>query len=341
METAIYSIYYSDNPLQAWEDFLTLEEKKQLYVKADPEIIDILPTGEIYVTQLEYRKKLTEVFGVGGWRLIPCSPWFEDINCRRQMWALEVRGHIISYAWGEDETYRTEIKEGDTIRNSPSFAAPEVAKSNALMRLAKDLLLFHNLWDRDFIREFKEKYCEKVPTPNRKTGRMEDYWKKNGSASHTGDNDVKSSPVSHSNESPFSPNTPTEAILQEFNVPGSNNKKNGRALFVVGEDKLETTFFNLPQGASSYEELSKYVGRKITFTYKQNGRWANLLTVQFLEKEVADLMLLKKEIKSLIEGKGMDEVVILQKWGKTTVEDITSIEEAGHIAYELEQSWKK
>ena len=335
METTVYNcdhMYFGE----VQQDYLTDEEKNKLYVEADPSIVEILPTGEIYVTQLEYRKKLTEVFGVGGWQLIPCSAWFEDVNCRRQLWALKVRGNILSYAWGEDETYR--IREDNIPTNSPSFAAPEIAKSNALMRATKDLLLFHNLWDKNFIRKFQDEYCEKVPVLNKKTGRMEDQWRKKGDDEARNTNTTTNNSIPTTNTS-YAPNTPIKGILVAFDVPGTNNKKSGRALFSIGEDKLETTFFNVPTGVSSFEELSKYVNKPIIFTYKQNGRWANLISVQLNNN--SEIGLLRKEIKAIIERKAkaekIDEVTILQRWGKTTVEDITTIDEATHICYELEQ----
>lgn len=134
--------------------------------------LDILPTGEIYLSQIGYRRRLNKAFGPGAWALVPRSAikLMGDLMARE--YALFVEGRFISEAIGEQEYYP----------NNPrmSYAtAAESVKSNALMRCCKDLGIASECWDRRFTEQFKEKYCEQIDNPN-KNSRTKRIWVRKG-----------------------------------------------------------------------------------------------------------------------------------------------------------------
>jgi len=132
------------------------------------EDIDILPTGEIYASQVRYRRILNEAFGVGGWALIPRGEL--RLNPKDsymyQKWALYAHGRFISEAIGEQEY------QEDNKRMSYAAAA-EGAKSNALTRCCKDLGIASECWDKHFANKFVADYCVQVWRSKSKTGKPE------------------------------------------------------------------------------------------------------------------------------------------------------------------------
>jgi hypothetical protein len=123
--------------------------------------LDILPTGEIYLPQVHYRRILTDAFGVMGWALRPMSPVLlrADLMCRE--YALVVHGRYAAAAIGEC-TY-----DEKNLRMTYATAA-EAVKSNALMRCCKDLGIAACCWDRRFIEAFKRDHCETYRDPHGK-----------------------------------------------------------------------------------------------------------------------------------------------------------------------------
>jgi hypothetical protein len=119
--------------------------------------IDILPTGELYVSQVRYRRILNDAFGVGGWALIPRG----DLRLNPadkymyQKWALYAHGRFISEAIGEQEYQETNARMSYA-------AAAEGAKSNALTRCCKDLGIASECWDKHFTNGFVAQYCIQV-----------------------------------------------------------------------------------------------------------------------------------------------------------------------------------
>lgn len=115
-----------------------------------PEEIEIKPDGILYLPEIRYRRILNRAFGPGGWGLFPKDdPTVEGKTVSRE-YALFAHGRLVSIARGEQEFFN----------ESGVTTALEGCKSNALMRCCKDLLIASELWDPDFIRDFKERYCE-------------------------------------------------------------------------------------------------------------------------------------------------------------------------------------
>jgi hypothetical protein len=123
----------------------------------DPDLLDILPTGEIYFPQVEYRRRLTDVFGSGGWSLKNLNlPVMDDNGTTlMQQWALLVHDLVRAVAWGEAEY-------NPSNKRTSKATALEVIKSNALMRCCKDLGIASECWDRRFVDRFIKKHCIRV-----------------------------------------------------------------------------------------------------------------------------------------------------------------------------------
>ena len=143
----------------AFTNYLTLnsEQRAILEEPIPSEDLDILPTGEVYASQVQYRRRLNRVFGAGAWVMREQSSPTIKSNIVMQKWSLYAHGVFISTAWGEQEYYE----------NNPrmSYAtALEAAKSNALMRNCKDLGIASECWDRHFTDRFKIEYCTQVIT---------------------------------------------------------------------------------------------------------------------------------------------------------------------------------
>jgi hypothetical protein len=131
-----------------------LPDKATALVEAFPdEAYDILPTGEVYVSQVHYRRRLNEVFGPGSWALVPRSPFNMNGNTITREYALVgPGGRFISEAIGEAEYQPT----NDRMTYA---SACEAAKSNALTRCCKDLGIASECWDKRFAERFKAEKC--------------------------------------------------------------------------------------------------------------------------------------------------------------------------------------
>ena len=131
---------------------VTEEQAKILMTPCDITELDILPTGEVYLSHVGYRRRLNQVFRPGGWSLVPLDKPAMVGNTLMQPWALYVNGCFISSTYGEADYQKTNARQ--------SYAtAAESLKSNALMRCCKDLGIASECWDRRFTETFKRDYC--------------------------------------------------------------------------------------------------------------------------------------------------------------------------------------
>ena len=131
------------------------EQARVLMAPCDVADLDILPTGEIYLPQIFYRRLLNQVFRPGGWALVPLDKPAMVGSTLIQPWALYIHGAFVSSTYGEAEY------SAKNARMSYATAA-ESLKSNSLMRLSKDLGIASECWDRRFAEHFKREHCEKV-----------------------------------------------------------------------------------------------------------------------------------------------------------------------------------
>lgn len=136
---------------------LSLDERQRTTLM-DPlpdEDHSILPTGEVYVSQVHVRRKLNEVFGPGGWALVPRGPFTMEGQTVCREYALIAGGRFISEAIGESDY------QPNNQRMSYASAC-EAAKSNALTRCCKDLGVASECWDKRFCERFQAQFCVKV-----------------------------------------------------------------------------------------------------------------------------------------------------------------------------------
>lgn len=129
------------------------------------EDLDVLPTGEVYASQVRYRRILNAAFGPGGWGLRPRGGWLRQDNMLCREYALFVAGHYVSEAIGECEYQE----------NNPRMTwatATEGVKSIALVRCCKDLGIASECWDRHFCDAFQATHCVKVLVDERGAKRV-------------------------------------------------------------------------------------------------------------------------------------------------------------------------
>jgi hypothetical protein len=149
---------------------VTPEQAKILGDRIPQEDLDVLPTGEVYASQVRYRRILNAAFGPGGWALVPRGPVTVRENILYREYALFAGGRFIAESIGEQEYFES--------NNRMSWAtAAEAVKSNALTRCCKDLGIASECWDRRFTQEFKAKYCVKVYV-KKKNGETKAEWRR-------------------------------------------------------------------------------------------------------------------------------------------------------------------
>lgn len=155
--------------LAKWQGVSSAPELEEMY--------DILPTGELYLGQMHYRRILNKAFGQGGWALVPMDPrpvvtgdQGKGTSQLVQVWALIAHGRYVSEAMGgaEYNPANSRMLWSD---------ACETVKSNAVMRLCKDLGLAGDCWDRRYIAQWKKKHAIAVWVEKWK---MDSGWKVSG-----------------------------------------------------------------------------------------------------------------------------------------------------------------
>jgi len=138
----------------------------------DPEMVERREhDGLFYVPQVEYRRRLNEAFGIGGWALKKIAVTMQDGGKTRKgdpqtivfyEAILYAEGRFVAEAIGEARYPHANPQD--------SYAtATEKAKSDALTRCCKDLGMFTELWDPKFLRALdgrKAKWqAPTAPTP--------------------------------------------------------------------------------------------------------------------------------------------------------------------------------
>lgn len=153
---------------------ITPEEGAALQAPFADTEIEILPTGEVYLPQVLYRRRLNAVLGVGDWRLAPESDHVVEGQTVNREYCLYVRGVPIGYAWGEHTRH-----DDDTLA-----LAIESARSTALARCCKDLGIASQCWDkRGFIDRFVREHCVQVWVD----GKQRPQWRRKDSAPFRGE----------------------------------------------------------------------------------------------------------------------------------------------------------
>ena len=148
---------------------LPTDLQQKLLQPVDIKSVSIKPDGILYLSQHEYRRILNEVFGLGGWALLPRGEAHIAETQVRREYALFVHGRFISQAIGEQDIHKHTASAGD---------ACEGARSNALMRCCKDLGIGSELWQSEWSSTFKQTHCVNVWVEHSKTGERRQLWRR-------------------------------------------------------------------------------------------------------------------------------------------------------------------
>lgn len=134
---------------------VTPQQQTALLTEIPDAELEILPTGEVYASQIRYRRILNESFGPGGWAMIPKGEYTKGETIIYREYVLVAEGRFISEAMGS-----AEYQEKNS-RMTWADAA-EALKSNALMRCCKDLGIASRCWDRPAMEVWKDTYAVQV-----------------------------------------------------------------------------------------------------------------------------------------------------------------------------------
>lgn len=114
-----------------------------------PEEVEIKPDGALYLPESRYRRVLGKAFGAGGWCLVPRGAHSLNGGVLSREYALYCGGRFISQARGHAAIQAF---------SNPAMAS-EVVRSNALMRVCKDLGLGNELWDPAYCNSWRATYA--------------------------------------------------------------------------------------------------------------------------------------------------------------------------------------
>jgi hypothetical protein len=134
--------------------------------------IDILPTGEVYMSHVHMRRRLNDAFGPMGWGLRPLSKISHDPQTHDMYreYALVANGSVVAVAVGSTK-YHPNNERMD-------FAdAAEAVRSNALTRCCKDLGIGSECWDRQWCEDWKDKHAVHVAVTVRRWDRNAQAYK--------------------------------------------------------------------------------------------------------------------------------------------------------------------
>lgn len=247
-----------------------------------PDALEILPTGEVYLPQVDYRKRLNEALGIGRWALRPLDAPKVIGKTVTRWYALYVNGKYASDTFGESDYHENNAR-------SSWATALESAKSNALMRCCKDIGINLECWDRDVTDTWKAKYATKTS----------DGWKKRSTPA-TQNTTTVAGPTAEAKESkraeapsqtsdPGSGNSDdtkyvkgkTAELMSEINghattatiAPRGFGKIWDRGGYVVDDNNDKWSF---AKELLSVAEVAILEGKRVKVTYKVSGKFRNV-----------------------------------------------------------------
>lgn len=138
----------------------------------DPKDVQIRPDGLVYLPWTWYNKRLNRAFGLLKWALIPQgSPVIKETgNSTLIVWLnwLVIKGIPVAMAGGETSYQPSNytMSYGDAL---------EGARSNSLARNCKNLGMALELWDAEWVSNWKKEYAEQYTNDKGKK-----LWRKKG-----------------------------------------------------------------------------------------------------------------------------------------------------------------
>ena len=147
---------------------LTAQEATILATPIPVDRVKVIPDtkGEpIYIAHGDYRKLFNEAFGVLGWSIVPCGkPSLIDGKTVQVPYIMHIHAKPALFVWGTADHQATnkQINLGDAL---------ESTSASAIRRFAKQLGVWLELWDRDWI----QNYLAKRPSRRRDERPRQDY----------------------------------------------------------------------------------------------------------------------------------------------------------------------
>ncbi len=165
---------FNGNEMPDYQGISTLSvgenERRLLDVEVNPNDVEIRPDGLIYVPEIKFRRVLNITIGPGSWSILPRKTSVHN-NILFYKGALFIKGNFVAECIGEKEYF----EENPNM----SFAtAAEAAKSNCLVRCCKDLGIYWQLWDPNFINNWIDEHAVQVWAQHQKTGKTKTIWRK-------------------------------------------------------------------------------------------------------------------------------------------------------------------
>lgn len=142
---------------------LTDKQNEILYSPVKDYDVFIKPDGLIYLSWMKYSERLNKAFGGTSWTMIPEGTPKVMGQKNLVIWSFHfvIKGVYSGFAIGEQQYF-------DNGRMSYGEAC-EGAKSNALMRLCKNIGIGLELWDKNFIDRWVKTYAESYQDREGKT----------------------------------------------------------------------------------------------------------------------------------------------------------------------------
>lgn len=138
----------------------TAEERRILEEPVDESKVEVLPSGEVYMTHTQYTRLFNRTFGAGSWALVPAALPAEKHKVVSQKFVLMVRGLPACEADGEMEYY-------ENNRRMSYSTAMEATRGIALRRLGKRLGVWLELWDKRWTRRWLAAHAIEVSVQQR------------------------------------------------------------------------------------------------------------------------------------------------------------------------------
>lgn len=163
---------------------LTEKEELELSTAVNPADVLIKPTGQPYLPHRVYTAWFNRAFGRLGWTMVPKAEptkgqLVKDADSEKEKnrqlvlvpYALHVHGAPVAFAWGEQEYSESNAEQtfGDAV---------EATVANALRRVAKRMGVGLELWDRDWLEDWKRKNAVQVKVKYPNFNRAIDRWRR-------------------------------------------------------------------------------------------------------------------------------------------------------------------
>jgi hypothetical protein len=271
------------NPVTAENGILNLyrgasckpvSQKQQdiLLASVDPNDIEIKPDGSPYYPQVKYRRRLNRAFGPMGWALLPANELSMKGNTLYRKYVLIVGDRHVSEAIGSQKYY-------ENNENMDYADAAEGVKSNSLERCCKDLGIASELWDPNWIHQWREQYAIEVKAPSK--GQMKDMWRRKDRPAFKGEGGQIPQPQTVTNSAQQSA---PRAPANEHIISDPQRKRMYAISKNAGlsDDQFKTLLSSCGYGSSSNVQTKHY--NKICEAIEMTTQESFSLTVDFLQK---------------------------------------------------------